>query len=320
MITKLKKLLSLKNSDGSIKKRKTVLICLILILFSSIGVSFGRYIYKEIRDFYLSTKKFYFNSDKLSEKKAIYRVENWSGVGSYSLTINMNSYENNNLYSEEDINYEIEYTCSSSVTCDIEEGETNREITANTNKDSFTIVLNVPTTKIFDTGDSVDIEIKAKSTSPYKKELSAKFTLVVGQYGLAYQIEDSPNSPYLNVRITNTLDYYIVKEAFDDYAVDTHIDIETYLKLTDENKNKCASAIINLEFDPTKVSLDMTNNAYLNAINTSTTQINNYEYINKISFKIEALSSFMVKFYKSDTTLDYTYPGATSPIIKVTYS
>ena len=115
MWDKIKKFLYNKNDD-KIDKKKIIIISLLLLLFLG-GVSFGRYAYKEIRDFYLATKKFYFNSDKLTEKGANYRIENWSGVGTYSVTINMNSFDNNNLFSEENINYDIEYDCSIGVTC-----------------------------------------------------------------------------------------------------------------------------------------------------------------------------------------------------------
>ena len=33
-----------------------------------------------------------------------------------------------------------------------------------------------------------------------------------------------------------------------------------------------------------------------------------YNYINQISFKMEAISSTKVRFYKIDATKDYTYP------------
>ena len=52
----------------------------------------------------------------------------------------------------------------------------------------------------------------------------------------------------------------------------------------------------------------MTTTAYLDAIETSKTTIDNYEYINSLSFKIDALQSYRVKFYKVDSTKDYTYP------------
>ena len=301
-------------------KRKIILGSLLLILFI-IGASLGRYVYKGIRDFYLQTKKFYFNSDKMTEQGTIYRIENWSGVGSYSVTFNMNSSANNNLSSDDDISYDIEYECSSEVTCSIENNKTSGTISASTNTDTFTIVLTVPTNTVLETGDRVTIEIEATSTSPYRKSLSATFTLVVGHYGLSYEIEDSVGSPYLNIRITNTLDYYTVNENITGHNAGTQLSIEEYQNLSNADKAKCSSAIITLDYNPRNILLDMTSEAYLNSTYSETEVINNYNYVNLFSFKIDALSSKTIKFYKIDTTRNYTYPITNqNSIINVSYS
>ena len=65
----------------------------------------------------------------------------------------------------------------------------------------------------------------------------------------------------------------------------------------------------------------MTSQNYQDAINVSTTTIGGYDYINSISFKIDAMSSEQVKFYKIDTTKNYTYPsGQGTSIVTVSYS
>ncbi len=143
--------------------------------------------------------------------------------------------------------------------------------------------------------------------------------LVVGNYGLSYEIDDEVNRPYLEFKMTNTLDYYTVKEAFGTYSIDSKIDIPTYLALSDEDKSKCASAIINLAFDPAVILFD---NASLvkGLIGTTTTSINNFDYVNGLSFKIDAISSMIVRFYKKNKAANYTYPIVNqNPIINVTY-
>ena len=157
--------------------------------------------------------------------------------------------------------------------------------------------------------------------SPYKKKLRGVFALVVGYYGLSYEIDDSRNSPYLITRITNTLDYYIVKTAFGDYTVGSQIDIPTYQSLSETDKQKCASAIITLRFNPNVILLDMTSENYQNAFNIETERINNYDYIKAFSFKIDAMSSNNIKFYKKNVSNNYSYPGQNAnSIITVTYS
>ena len=97
-----------RNSKNRIKM--TIILTLVIIVISIIIV-FGRYITSTINDFYLKSKEFYFNSDKLKTEKAIYQVENWSGVDDYTITVNMNSMENNLKSSTYDIPYKISYTC-----------------------------------------------------------------------------------------------------------------------------------------------------------------------------------------------------------------
>ena len=319
MIKKLKGIVNLK-SNGKIDKRKLLILLFILIFLFGSGVTLARYAYTEIRDFYFNSKRFYFNCDKLSESGSLIEMTNWSGVGEYQVTFNMNSYANNNLYSDDDINYNITYSCSSNVVCSVVDNKTSGTILGNKNTDEFTIVISVPTDVVLHDKDSVELEVEATSTSPYKKKLSGTFRLVVGYYGLSYEIDDEKGSPYLETRITNTLDYYKVITAFDSYNVGDQIDIPTYLALSDDKKGNCASAIITLSFDPTKVLLDMTSEDYLNAISTTSKQINGYDYIDSITFKIDALSSEQVKFYKIDTSLDNTYPNANNTsIITVSY-
>ena len=302
-------------------KFKIVLFYLIIGFIAFSTFSLGRYAYGEIKNYFFRTKRFYFNCDKLAENGQNVEMTNWSGVGSYTVKYNMNSYSNQLLKSEEDIEYDIDFECSSNVVCSIVNNKTNGTISKNTNVDDFTIVITVPPQTILHDMDVVELSVEASSTSPYEKTLTGTFRLVVGHYGLSYEIEDSRNSPYLNTRITNTLDYYIVREAFGNYQNGAQIDMDTYQALLDSEKEKCASSIITLNFNPNVVILDMTSEIYQNAISMQTQTINGYSYINSISFKIDAMSSTTVKFYKNDVTLDYTYPavGAQS-VIQVVYS
>ena len=321
MKEKIKKIFNLKKIDGSIDKKRLLIFCIGIIIIMPISYTFARYAYIEIKNYFLKTKNFYFNCDKLSEHGSVIEMTNWSGVGSYTITFNMNSLSNSILKTEENITYDIEYSCSNNVVCNIENNKTNGTISSSTNTDSFTIVITVPTTTTLHDNDRVQLNVKTTSTSPYTKELTGVFRLVVGYYGLTHEIDDTTNSPYLTTRITNTLDYYVVREAFSTYSVGNHIDESTYNSLSPENKQKCASSIVTLTFDPTKVLLDMTSEIYQNAVSTTTTTINNYNYISSISFKIDAMSSKLIKFYKTDATNDYTYPNNNNTsIITVSYS
>lgn len=287
------------------KNHKISLMILIILLSIPIMTSLSRFIYSELKDTFFNSKKFYFSSDKLGEEMLRYQIDNWNGVDPYNITINMNSFKNNLVTSNTDITYDISYNCSSNITCSV--SKNTSVIYSATNTDQFTINT-VPNTKLND-GDSIWIEVEATSTSPYIKTLSARFVINVGYYGLSYEISDNENDLFLELKITNTLDYYEIKESFDNYSVGDKIDIQTYLNLIDEKKKKCASATVNLKFNPNDLLIDMTSNAYLKSKVKTTTLINNYDYINGITFYIDAISSEYIRFYKTNISKNYTYPN-----------
>lgn len=301
------------------EKLKNNKLVLLIFIVASLGflTTFGRFVYNEIKKNYFLTQNFYFESDKLKEKQVLYKINNYNGVDSYDIVINMNSIKNNKIIASEDISYDISYNCSSNANCSIT--KTNGVIYKETGTDYFVISIS-PNTTLTD-GNEMLLELIASSTSPYEKTLSAKFQLVVGNYGLSYEINDSVNSPYLELKVTNTLDYYKVKTAFGTYAIDDKIDIETYLTLSNNDKAKCASAIINLSFDPSVVIFDNATGVDGEVTNQTTTNIGGYNYINGISFKIDAISSYTIRFYKKNSNNNYTYP-ITNPtsIIGVTYT
>lgn len=301
-----------------LKNKKNIYIILgITFIIFSIGITLGRYIYNDIRDFYLASKSFYFNSDKLTPLRGIYQIDNWSGVDTYTLTINLNNIKNNLVHAESDIEYEINYTCSNNANCSV--SKTQGILYSEKQTDYFSATIS-PNTALTNK-DEVWIEIVAKSTYPYKKTLSARFILKVGIPGISYSIFDEAKRPYFDLSVTNTTDYYLVKEAFGIYSINQRIDYNTYMSLSDNDKAKCALPLITLTFDPQVVILDMTNTAYLNAETYTTIQINNHSYVNSISFRIALESSEAVRFYKANANADYTYPIVNeTSIVNFTYT
>lgn len=296
------------------KNFKIVLAIFIIILILPLTVSLGRYVYNKILDLYFLTQNFYFESDKLKTNGASYSLDYWNGVDPYEIVINLNSYKNNSLKSDADIDYKTSYECSDGVICNI--SKTTGTIYSSSNNDSF--ILSVIPDKTFKDGESALINIKASSTSPYKKELSASFELTVHKYGLSHEISDKSGNVYLEVKVTNTLESYTVNEAFDNYKKGDQINIDTYDVLSDENKKKCYSAIITIGFDPDVVYINNNNSTtFLNAYNIKTKVINNYDYVSEFTFNMDANSSSTVKIYKKDTDKDYSSSG--DDIVKVSY-
>ena len=302
-----------KKKSTKMKKNKIIFLMIMLVIFIFITTVFGRYITSSIHDFFLRSKEFYFYSDKLKEEGANYQVENWSGVDSYEIVINMNSRSNNLNVTSYDIDYDISYEYSDNIKCDI--SKTSGTIYASTNSDSFNIML-TPNTKL-DTGDTVWVEITATSKGPYKKTLIGKFTLVVGKENLSYTIDDIANIQYLELKINNTLSYYTVEQSFDSHKVGDRLTIDEYLSLSEENKRKCYSARVNINFNPENVLIDITNGTYKDGTNVQTTKIDGYTYVDSFSLSIDAITSVNIRFYKTDVTKDYTYNGLGSPVITV---
>lgn len=302
-----------------INKQKALLLLLVFVSILSWGSlikTYGRYIYNELRDYYFASHSFYFNSDKLDVGFNNEELDNYSGVDPYTITINMNSYKNNFVASSSDIDYNITYKCSNNATCEV--SKSSGIIYAASHTDSFYVTI-TPKENLSD-GDKIWVEVEATSISPYKKTLKGKFTLKVGKMGLAYEINDVKNRAYFDVHFTNTYDFYTVNEAFANHNVGDRIDIETFLSLSNIDKEKCSSAVIEIKFDPRVAVLDMTNDAYINNISKTTRIINNYEYIDGFIFKVEALSSKSVRFYKSNVSNDYTYPfNNNNSIVDVIY-
>lgn len=300
------------------RKKFLVILCLIIVLFYSIKAikTFSIYVYNNVKEFYLKTNDFYFYSDKLKLNKAEYSVENWSGIEDYIININMNSMENNSVRCNSDIQYNITYSCSENVLCEL--SKTNSTILASTNTDNFVVKI-VPKTTL-ETGDKVWIEVEAKSTYPYVKTLSARFEITIGNMGMSYNIEDYPNNQYLEFNVINTLNFYTIDEAFGEYQPGNKIDMYKYLELSDENKAKCHSMLITLTFDPNEILVDMTTEMYLKTVAKTTVVIDGYTYVNSITFKLDAITSKSIKFYKVNLENDYTYPNENNaPIINISY-
>ena len=301
----------MKKNNLKYQKKQLLVLIILLMFVVSFVVILARYITNNMSDFFLRSKEFYFYSDKLEKNTAIYQIDNWSGVDDYVITINMNSRLNNIKSTSYDIGYDISYTCTDNAICQI--SKESGVIYSSTNSDFFNLTI-TPNTQL-NSGDKVVVEIQATSTTEYKKTLKGKFTLVVGKEDITYQITDKPNNPYMELSITNTLSYYNVQQAFDSYHVGDKIDIDTYLALSDTNKDKCYSALVTIGFDPNVVFIDMTNEAYREATNLQTTTIGGVTYINKLTISVDAISSRNIRFYKTDTSLDYTYPNSGNNLV-----
>lgn len=343
----------IRRKNGGIKKMLFLLILLFIIIYMLVkvivpgSITLSRYVYKSIRNYYLTSKEFYFNSDKLSQNIAHFESDNWSGVEEYRVTVNMNSRKNISEVSKVDINYNIKYeydiykSDGTKYSDDIVDfyitgaeslnpGDTlSRTIfQSSNNQDSFEFSVKPKATANLQNNDYVYVKITATSTSPYVAELIGEFNIKIGTLGMSYKIEDKEYDPYCDVIVTNTLDYYITDEAVGGFPAGTSITINDYLALSEADKEKCHSMIITLAFDSSVLRLDTTAGVYIDADKTNDIEYETigtdpgYQYIKQIRFKMNAEESKVIKFYKVNASQNYTYPNInnTPPIVDVSYS
>lgn len=296
----------IKSLKNYFKKRKLLFNTIVLIIMLPISLTLSRFVNKLTTNYYLETQKFYFYSDKLTEDNATYTLENWSGVENLSMDIQLESRKNQYEVAESDISYVISYTCEEGVICSI--SQESGTIYSSSNVDSVT--LNLVPTRNFEDGESTKITLTAKSTSPYTKTIKATFIVKVGKKGLSYEIKDETYQTYLFLNITNAKNFYTINEAFDSYQKNDVIDYTEYSALSDTNKEKCTSSLISISFDPNIIILDTTS-PILNGVkesDISTVEIDGTSYISGIKFKMDALSSQAIRFYKKNPNKNYTYP------------
>ena len=295
------------------KKKKLILIIavlLVLFLASPIGVTFSKYVLQNIKNYVMEANDFFFNSDKLVAGGITYEINNWGGATNVEIQFELNNHKNNILTSASDIEYTLSTTCDSGLVCNL---SSNSGVIQKAEKtDDFTLVL-VPN-RVFDDNESVTVTVSATSSSPYVKTLSATFIVTVGRRGVDYEITDSVNSPYLIFTVTNSLDTYKVITAFGNYSVGDTLTTEEYLALSAANKANCASIVVTLAFNPAVVIMDTTSDILKNATYT-TNNYNNIDYINSITFPVDVMTSQEIRFYKIDSSQNYTYPGVTQTSI-----
>lgn len=289
-------------------KKLSIIVLCSLIGFVLFSATLGRYIYNIIDNYILETKGFYFNSSVLSINTKEYKINNWDGVNSYSITVDLNNRKNSLVHTEDDIEYNVSVQCSGAVTC--KASKLTGNLKANSLTDGFTVTMIPNEGKSFKAGEAVEVNVFVYSISPYKKTLKGKFIVSVENNSFSYYIDDDKNDSFMTLHLTNSVPFYEVQTAFDNYSVGDLISLDDYDKLTTEKKANCFSAIVTISFDSSKLFLDMTANSYLHRVSNSekTQQLNGFPYISGYQFKIDATSSEKIVFYKADRSQNYTYP------------
>ncbi len=267
------------------KNNKKIVISLVVIitfLTFFLTINYGRYVKDIIQVYYLRTKNFYFNSDKLTIHGKEYEIYPWDGKKELPLTIQMNSLLNSLKGTTSDILYDVSCETDDRISCYIDNQgitqmqrkiKSSEKVSTTSHKDSFNVYINAKNDVTLKDGDRIEVKVTAKSTYPYEEELSATFILIIGDYGINYVIEDNPGDIYFDDIITNTL---------------------------------TEKAMITLEIkDSSKATVDMSSVVF--NLKDTTYEVDDNKFIKKIVFYIEPKSSLMVRFYKKDSKDNFSH-------------
>ena len=269
-----------------INKVKVAIVIFGLIVFFVSVTGLGRFVYNSVKDRYLSSKKFYFESNLLTPNGNItpHLYENWDGLGLFEIDINMLS-KNNNLEKYDGVlKYSVilEYD-DTEILCSINPNDfkestggpvtdyyTNgtgfdkRKIIPASNEDKFTLYIKPSGAKELEINDEYTIKVKAYTSEPYKKTLEGTFKIKVND--VAFYVDDEPNSPYVILNLRNTRTY---------------------------------DSDITIDFKTNSVRVDMTNETFLNKKSLIMSETED-DLVESFTITMPKESSRNIKFYKKD--------------------
>lgn len=316
------------------KNRKiSIILVILLIAISLFGFTYARYVKNIIKEYVLESRGFYFNSKYLSVNGSNYQINSWGGIDSYSLDITINNKEKQGeRCTKSDITYKVSFECEGNVTCSASLGST--EIVSNSTElvlsgcdeeSSYdTYKINIVPKGELPLGEKVVVRTKVSSTKPYKKELSGVYIFDVKGNG-TYSIEDSSNSMFLVLNVSNSKDYYRVASAFTDkgisYTSGQIVNVDEFALLDSSNQAKCWSSKVTLTIPEdlrNSLFLDMTSDSYINKRVGNALFANGYVY--QYTFNLGASSNEKILFYKNDINQNYTFPfGTATSAVKVSF-
>lgn len=285
--------------------KKKLIICIIILIILTSSPVFGRYIYNSVKDLYLKSRNFSFSSDLLTTAGKTYKYSNWSGVDTYEIDFQLYSYENElSLFSYEGDGLGYTVTCTvddptkATVHVGTEAGEaTNTSYIPNlTNVKDVKVYLR-PTGNLVD-GDTVKLTITASTSEPYVKTISATFIIRIAIHSnVTYSIDDSEGSIYATLKLINTASE----------STKLGLTFRPYYLRIDETNPYCENALVKEYVTVTETIKQVTTNEDGDEV-VEDVEVD-VQYINYIVIEMEPEDVATIRFYKQDTSVDYTYPG-----------
>ena len=266
-----------------------IIVGIVALIATQYGLSYAKYAYNSVWNYYLKSKKFYFDSDSLGVDIKTHVDKLWNGDKVY---FNIRNSLNDLEISESDIEYKV--TCevknsSNNAVCDLMDTGTN----------TYTGVLSTYKKCVNKTGDNVDVSSFDRSTceiSGYEWDISVAnrelyFTLLSdsGEVETAdvviTVVSTSPYKKTLKGEYILNRDKNMLGRIMHDY---NDFGLEGQLVLTNTfSEAKC----LMISFDSTKLVVDH-NDKKIKKYATDSDG-----YINEIVVMVDGVSSEIIPFY-----------------------
>jgi hypothetical protein len=339
-------------------KTKLVFIALMVLILIFPTITLSRYIYNVIKDRYYLSSNFYFNCELLTSYTGdLDRVNHnnlknsfsysWDGSSSgIDNTIVLYSTKQGNSLktSDTDIPYTFNfcivddnYKCvttgdghstdnlevslvKSNPSDVINASSYQRTIYKANNSDSFKIHVSkkLSSSLVFNDGDRVTIRIWAESTSPYVEKLAGYITYIIKKTDVSYEISDEEYSLYATLRLSNSRDSGDNEKAnitFDPKYVRLDMTNQYYLECVQSDSCTVTTAQYYKLNEDVKVGATtykkdaLFTPTEISSLGISTSKCSLYDYVTGFSVNIEPLYSVSINFYKDQVHDNYSYNG-----------
>lgn len=160
------------------KRKNHIFLISLIILCLITAYSFSKYVIQLSKMHIQRAKNFYFTSNILTEDKKTYELRDWNGKKIYTLEINLNNYDDEIRYTKDEIKYNFS-AISSTPGVKLTTSDTGEGVLKANVKNQNKLTVNIEPTKNFAPGENIEIEINAKSTEPYEKNLCAIIKIYV---------------------------------------------------------------------------------------------------------------------------------------------
>ena len=275
------------------KIRIIIILILVLTLVLTYGVSFAKYAYNNVLNYYYKSKDFYFSSNSL-DLEEVSNVNNaWDGSNTY---FDIKNYLNDSLITDYDISYKVECsTNNSNYKCIINDNDSTYNGTISSSKVCFNTASDV----ITDINNLDDCIKNGYEWLDNKSEAKLYFNLV--------SLDNTKiNDAEVNVTVTSTSPYKkILKGKF---SLSRQLNINDDVTLNCNNYDEKVEVIVSnlldskktytLYFDSDKLRVDMTSNLKEESKDSN-------DFINKIAFDLDSNKNIKIVFYKTDLGKTY---------------